>query len=61
MNITQIIGAQSDSPLWAYFIVAVSLMCATFGGWFIWSRLLIRAGRRSSKSDLTGIGAFDKA
>ncbi|KAF2819039.1 hypothetical protein CC86DRAFT_413415 [Ophiobolus disseminans] len=49
MNITQITGAQSDSPLWAYFILAVTLMCATFGGWFIWSRQLSRTERRASK------------
>lgn len=39
MNIEQITGSNEDSPLWAYFVLAVSLMAATFGGWYIWSRV----------------------
>jgi hypothetical protein len=39
MNITQISDG-SGSPLWAYFALAIALMAATFGGCFIWSRIL---------------------
>ncbi|KAF1841972.1 uncharacterized protein K460DRAFT_369988 [Cucurbitaria berberidis CBS 394.84] len=40
MNMTQITGDHVQSPLWAYFVLAVALMVATFGGWFVWSRIL---------------------
>jgi Mg2+ and Co2+ transporter CorA len=47
MNITHITGDNADSPLWAYFVLAVSLMIATFGGWYVWSRTLSRMERRA--------------
>ncbi|KAH7077814.1 hypothetical protein BKA63DRAFT_272575 [Paraphoma chrysanthemicola] len=53
MNITQITGSQSDSPLWAYFIVAVSLMCAAFGGLFTWKFSQSVLQRRASKLNHT--------
>ena len=52
MNITQVTGEATHSQLWLYFVVAASLMAATFGGWFVWSRLLSsiehRVWRRAS-------------
>ncbi|KAF1947878.1 hypothetical protein EJ02DRAFT_7504 [Clathrospora elynae] len=52
MNITQITGERSDSPLWAYFVIAISLMVATYGGWFVWSRMLskMESGAQSKAS-----------
>ncbi|KAJ4993002.1 hypothetical protein SVAN01_01354 [Stagonosporopsis vannaccii] len=41
MNITQITGEATHSQLWVYFTIAVALMVATFGGWYIWSLLLL--------------------
>ncbi|KAF2024036.1 hypothetical protein EK21DRAFT_118185 [Setomelanomma holmii] len=55
MNIIQITTPQSNSPLWAFFILAVALMCATLGGWYIWtlshSRLQHRASRLAAASN----------
>jgi hypothetical protein len=46
MNITQLTGEGTHSPLWLYFVIAVALMAATFGGWFVWSHLLSSMERR---------------
>ncbi|KAH7400579.1 hypothetical protein DE146DRAFT_467088 [Phaeosphaeria sp. MPI-PUGE-AT-0046c] len=46
MNIVEITGGESDSPLWAYFVLAVSLMAATFGGWYLWSKVPLERIRR---------------
>lgn len=35
MNITQITGEGTHSQLWLYFVMAIALMAATFGGWFM--------------------------
>ncbi|KAF9697138.1 hypothetical protein EKO04_004929 [Ascochyta lentis] len=60
MNITQITGEGTHSQLWLYFIVAVALMAATFGGWFVWSKLLSSfersVRRRISKQALKNKG-----
>ncbi|KAH6616723.1 hypothetical protein C7974DRAFT_50939 [Boeremia exigua] len=40
MNITQVTGEATHSQLWLYFVIAIALMAATFGGWYVWSRLL---------------------
>ncbi|KAJ8117849.1 hypothetical protein OPT61_g1063 [Boeremia exigua] len=40
MNVTQITGEGTHSQLWLYLVIAVALMAATFGSWFVWSRLL---------------------
>ncbi|UPX14303.1 uncharacterized protein EKO05_0004791 [Ascochyta rabiei] len=45
MNMTQITGKGTRSQLWLYFVVAVALMAATFGGWLVWSQLLSRFER----------------
>ena len=49
MNVTYITGGEGDSSLWAYFALAVSLMCATFGGRFVWERHVIRKEGRAAK------------
>lgn len=48
MNITQISDG-TGSPLWAYFVVAIALMVATFGGCLIWSRILSGWKQRERK------------
>jgi len=35
MNITQITGEEIHSQLWFYFVIAVALIAATSGGWFL--------------------------
>lgn len=35
MNIKQITGEGTHSQLWLYFVMAVALMAATFGGWYM--------------------------
>ncbi|KAF1355615.1 hypothetical protein EJ07DRAFT_181948 [Lizonia empirigonia] len=60
MNIVQITGEGTHSQLWLYFVIAVALTAATFGGWFVWSRLLSRLERklqqRASMRVATGKG-----
>lgn len=60
MNIVQITGEGTHSQLWLYFAIAAALMAATFGGWFVWSRLLSRIERklqqRASMRVATGKG-----
>ncbi|OAL00275.1 hypothetical protein IQ06DRAFT_143121 [Phaeosphaeriaceae sp. SRC1lsM3a] len=52
MNVTEITGGDTDSPLWAYFVLAVPLMAATFGGWYLWSRRPVeRMRQRREKED----------
>jgi Mg2+ and Co2+ transporter CorA len=51
MNITQITGSAEDSPLWAYFVLACSLMAATFGGWYVWSKSLSRRQLKMKKTE----------
>jgi len=41
MNITQVTGEGTHSQLWLYFAIAIPLMAATLGGWYIWSLLLL--------------------
>ncbi|KAI8937143.1 hypothetical protein NX059_006357 [Plenodomus lindquistii] len=47
MNVSQITGESTHSTLWTYFVTAIALMIMTFGGWYIWSRLLIRMETRA--------------
>ncbi|KAJ4346091.1 hypothetical protein N0V95_005707 [Ascochyta clinopodiicola] len=56
MNITQITGEETHSQLWLYFVVAVALMAATFGGWFVWSQLLSSFERSTSGQQLETAG-----
>ena len=46
MNVTQVTGEGPHSQLWIYFVIAVALMTATFGGWFVWSQLMSSMGEQ---------------
>ena len=49
MNVTQITGEATHSQLWLYIVIAVVLMGATFGGWFVWAQLQSILERRSRR------------
>jgi hypothetical protein len=47
MNVRQITGEEGHTSLWVYFVIASSLMAATFGGWYVWARSLSRLEKRA--------------
>lgn len=57
MNIFQVTGEATHSQLWVYFVIAVALMAATFGGWFLWSQLLPEIKQRVERRTARRVAA----